>query len=142
MEKRINFKTSVNYILIACCTCKRPKMLMQALDSINNLNFPDIKVELLIIDNDKYLTAKNIVSNFSEKSKIVVHYISEPQRGLANARNRVLEEAIKLNASHLAFFDDDEIVDKNWLIEHVNFYNKNPHIIISSGPTYNRFIKN
>lgn len=142
IEERINLKTSINYILIACCTCKRPKMLMQALNSINELNLPDIKIELLIVDNDPNATAKNIVANFSEKSKIVVHYIVEPERGLANARNRVLKEAINLNASHLAFFDDDEIVDKNWLVEHVNFYNKNTHILISSGPTYNKFVKN
>jgi GT2 family glycosyltransferase len=39
----------------------------------------------------------------------------EPKRGIANARNRILEEAIRLKAAYVALIDDDEIPRSDWL---------------------------
>lgn len=127
-------KPKIEHILIACCTCLRPKTLRLALQSIKDLNYPkDVKVELLVIDNDKNMSGKEAAEEYG------CHYVVEENRGIANARNRLLKEAINLNATHIAMFDDDEVVDKNWLVNHVNFYNENENVLISSGPTYNKF---
>ena len=141
VEKIQPIKTDVSYVLICCCTCKRPKMLMEALKSINTLILPkDIKVEALICDNDAEATGEQTVKEFSQTSQIPIHYFVEKERGIASARNRVLTEALNLNASHILFFDDDELLEPNCLIEHIKLYQTNLEAYISSGPTPNKFI--
>ncbi len=133
-------KPEIEFVLISCCTCKRPHMLEDALQSVDNLNIcRDIKIALLVVDNDKEETAREVVEKFKQTSRIPIFYAVEEQRGIAYARNRVLKEAIDMNASHIAFFDDDEILEKNWLCNHINFYRNNSNVIISSGPTYTKF---
>ena len=140
LENTKVIKTEIEFVLISCCTCKRPHMLSAALQSVDELNIcENTKVELLVVDNDENESARTVVENFSQTSKFRVHFVSEKQRGIAFARNRVLKEAVELNASHIAFFDDDEILDKDWLINHIKFYKANNDVIISSGPTYSKF---
>ena len=132
-------KISVSYVLIACCTYKRPKELSRLLNSLCEINlYNNIRIEVLIVDNDSFKSAEMVVDNFKNKS-LVIHYIIEENKGLSNARNRVLIEAEKLKASHIAFIDDDEIPDIYWLTNHIIFYNKFEKIYISSGPTYKKF---
>ncbi len=121
MRHLIN-KEKIKLIAIACCTYKRGIFLAKLLNSLDELNLPDVGCEILIIDNDANQSAKEIVKEFKNKTHYKMHYFVEKNAGLSNARNRALKEANSLNASHLAFVDDDEIVDKNWLWEHVNFY--------------------
>lgn len=46
-------KPEINFVLISLCTCKRPKMLKNALKSIENIICPEnIKIEVLVVDND------------------------------------------------------------------------------------------
>lgn len=135
-------KPEISYILLACCTCKRPNMLRKSLESVKKLVLPEsIKTELLVIDNDENFGAKNLIEEISSDFGIKINYFIEPERGISNARNKLLKEALNLGASHIAMFDDDEILDKNWLISHYNYYNQNPEAIIISGPTYNTFEK-
>lgn len=137
------FKPEVSYVLVSCCTCKRPKMLYEALKSVEEMILPqDIKVEILVCDNDPEESAKQTVEEFSQNSKYTVHYVVEKERGIAPARNRVLKEAVTLNVSHILCFDDDEILEKNCLVEHINMYKTNEKAYISSGPAYNTFKEN
>ena len=134
-------KPEISFVLLSCCTCKRPKMLNETLKSIFNLNLPqNIKIEILIVDNDKEESAKETVSVWKNKN-IPLHYIVETERGIAFARNRVLNESIKLNASHILFFDDDEVLTPGCLLNHINLYNSNKEVYISSGPTINKFME-
>ncbi len=134
-------KPELKYIIIACCTYKRMS-LDKTISSLLNLTFPrDIKIEILIVDNDKNQTAKAIVEKFQKFSNIKIHYTVESKLGFANVRNAALNSAVKLNASHLLFIDDDEIAAEDWLINHIEFYRSNEAICVSSGPTYKKFTK-
>lgn len=140
METNTLPKKEIEFVLICCCTCKRPQMLKEALHSVDALNLcANTKTAILIVDNDEEESARSVVENFQHTSKILVYYAVEKQRGIAQARNRVLKEAIELGATHIAFFDDDEILDENWLCSHIAFYRNNPTVFISSGPTYSKF---
>ncbi len=135
-------KYDVEYILVACCTYKRAEFLKQALASLFAMKLPEnIRTELLIIDNDEFKSAFGIVKEFDDIGKIKINYVVEEERGLSNVRNRALKEAIRLGATHIAFVDDDETVDENWLVEHVKFYNAKDDIFVSSGPAYAKFDK-
>ena len=142
IENTAILKPEVSFVLLSCCTCKRPQMLNETLKSIFDLHLPkNIKTEILIVDNDKDESAKDTVLNWQNKG-ITIYYTVEPERGIAFARNRVLTEAIKLNASHILFFDDDEVLTPDCLINHIDLYNTNKDAYISSGPTVNKFMEN
>ena len=133
-------KPQITFILIAVCTYKRPNMLKNALESLNSLIIPDnLRTEILIVDNDCDKTAFEVSEELKKTSKLNINYITETKRGLASARNRVLEESIKLGASHIFMFDDDEIMTPSALQAHVNLYNNNPDCLISSGIVLNKF---
>jgi glycosyltransferase involved in cell wall biosynthesis len=107
-----------NLILIGVCTYKRPGMLSTLLAASAKLRPPQgLQLALLIVDNDPEGTARAAVENARQTSPIPVYYRIERKRGISNARNRVLEEAILLDASYLAFIDDDEIMPPHWLAE-------------------------
>ena len=105
-------------MLVGICTYKRPAMLSNLLAVCFKLEPPPGQtLALLIVDNDPECTAKAAVETARQVSPVPIHYHAEPQRGISNARNRVLQEALSLNASCLALIDDDEIMKPDWLIQ-------------------------
>ena len=142
MIKNYNdMKIPIDFVCLTCCTCKRPKMLEKSLNSIKELIIPqNIRVEILVVDNDSEKSAEKTVEKIKQELNIPIHYKIEIERGISNARNKALEEVLELGASHILFFDDDEILDRNCLIEHINLYQNNKDTVISTGPTINKFI--
>ncbi|MDR1891385.1 MAG: glycosyltransferase, partial [Puniceicoccales bacterium] len=61
--------------------------------------------------------AKYIFDAYAPDMPFPCHYFVEANRGLAHVRNRVIEEALRLHATAIAMFDDDEIVTREWLLE-------------------------
>ncbi len=105
-------------IVIGLGTYKRPQMLGDTLASFHHLRIPDgYKVELIIADNDEDESAHRIVMEHQEKIQFSAVYIVEPRRGIVYMRNRIMEEALKLEADLLAFMDDDEEVEPDWLVK-------------------------
>ena len=135
-----SLKTEITFVLLSFCTFKRPNMLEKCLKSISELKLPqDIKTEILIIDNDSEASAENIVNKCKEQINIKINYFVEEKRGLSNARNRLISEAVSLGASHIAMFDDDIILPENWLINYVNYYDNNENAVIVTAPSYSKF---
>lgn len=135
-----SLKTDISYILLSLCTFKRPNIFSKCLEKISELNIPSgIKIELLVIDNDGEASAKKTVDDFRSKIHFPVHYFVEEKRGLANARNRLITEAVNLGASHIAMFDDDILLPADWLINYVNYYNENEQAVIITAASYSEF---
>ena len=71
-------KTKIDFVLLSLCTCKRPLMLKEALLSINSLKIPEnVRVEVLVIDNDENETAKSCIAEISKELKCKIHYLVE-----------------------------------------------------------------
>ncbi|MDR1413616.1 MAG: glycosyltransferase [Puniceicoccales bacterium] len=105
-------------IVIGLCTFNRHEQLKEALDSLVKLNLPDgVEVEFILVDNDANGGAEYIFDAYAAEMPFKSHYFVEKNRGLAKVRNRVIDEAMALNATAIAMFDDDEIVSDSWLIE-------------------------
>jgi succinoglycan biosynthesis protein ExoM len=117
----LNMKT----ILIGLCTYKRPKMLADCLAGITALSLPiGVQVHLVVVDNDitpglVTETEKNMDGLLApiHEAGIFAIYIQEQLRGISYARNAVLNYSHKIKADYIAFIDDDEIPDQNWLVE-------------------------
>lgn len=93
-------------------------MLEKALHSLVHMEVPvDVNVMLLVCDNDKEHSAKDMVCRYASQLAFPVKYLQETNRGIVFMRNKILEEAKSLRSDFLAFVDDDEVVDKQWLYQ-------------------------
>ena len=108
-------------IVIAIATYKRPIMLTSALKSLLEVKTPTgFIAEVMICDNDPEKSAYAVYESAKKTCTIPLKYFSEGERGTVPARNRLLEEVQHAEASYVAFFDDDETVHSDWLVELVN----------------------
>jgi len=129
-------------IIIGLITYKRPKMLKAALMSLINItNIEGVSVEIVIVDNDNMATAKDVVNACRELFSCNIHYLVEENRGIPFARNKVIEKAIELEASELAFFDDDEVVQSDWLDKLYSAY-KHFGCDVVTGPVVSTYPEN
>ncbi len=105
-------------VVVAALTYRRPEMLAQLLATLPGLERPEgCAVQVLIVDNDPVESAKRIVDRYITRFGGNLHYVVEPEPGIPIARNRAMREASKQGAELLAFIDDDEIPDPQWLSE-------------------------
>lgn len=98
-------------VVIAVLTYKRPERLKTLLPLLMQqaANSP-MPASVLVIDNDPEVTARRVVQSVASDT---VTYVSEPEPGIAAARNRALLEA--QGATVLVFIDDDESPSASWL---------------------------
>ena len=121
MKKKIRF-------LICICTRNRKNNLSQILKSLSKLKLSSkISLKIIVVENKKKINKKNVFKNKNIK------FFTEKKIGISFARNRCLREAKNIKYNFLVFFDDDCIIDKNWLQENIKFIKKNKFDIIT-GP--------
>lgn len=138
----------VHFILIGLCTYHRPTGLKQAMISVRDLEIPQgVRLELIVVDNSKQGSAQHLVQNFAETSGLIVHFHHEPKQGVPFARNRVLDFALDTGSIDqqpqcIAFFDDDERLDSQWLIKYLSYYNflrqnsRTELVLVLTGPVH------
>ncbi|MEL7180821.1 MAG: glycosyltransferase [Pseudomonadota bacterium] len=110
-------------IAIGICTRQRNALLRRLLESIWKQNFSykyDLKV--IVVDNNDAPTVTPHIVTPPEPQTFEVFLVHEPNAGLANARNRVLDIATELNAQWLIGVDDDEWVAADWLSGYITAF--------------------
>jgi glycosyltransferase involved in cell wall biosynthesis len=126
------------HITICICTYHRPELLGQLLNEVarqrtNNL----FNISIVVADNDEAQSAKRVVREISESISLKVIYCVEPRRNISFARNKTLENA---TGDFIAFIDDDELPDKDWLLNLYNACNKY-NVAGVLGPVRPRFVE-
>lgn len=98
-------------IVIAVLTYRRPDDLAVALpELISQARSSSVPATILVVDNDPGAGARPLVDRQDPQ---LVHYVHEPEPGIAAARSRALAES---RASPLlVFIDDDELPSPGWL---------------------------
>ena len=100
-------------ITVCICTYKRPERLARLLKKMDEQETGDLfEYSVSIVDNDQASSARQAVMDIKEEVKMPVEYCVEPEQNIALARNRALGTA---KGDFIAFIDDDEIPDKDWL---------------------------
>ena len=103
-------------ILIGVCTYGRPVMLAKCLDSLaKQSDSAGLSLSIVVVDNESEENNRVIVETFREQCRFPVQYRHEPRRGIAFARNAILEEAVTTGVDWVAMLDDDETADPNWI---------------------------
>lgn len=96
---------------VCIATHRRPDGLERLLNSLAaQTEAPDFDV--VVIDNDPGGAGAAVAARFA--GSITIAYQIEPERGLARVRNRAVAAA---RGAFLAFIDDDEWADPQWLGE-------------------------
>jgi glycosyltransferase involved in cell wall biosynthesis len=102
-------------ISVIVCTYNRASSLGKTLESLRQMTVPpDLKWELILVDNNSTDKTRTIVQEFSQTSGLNVHYVFEPQKGLSHARNTGIANS---TGEIIAFIDDDVRVAPEWLRE-------------------------
>ncbi|MDP2939164.1 MAG: PqqD family peptide modification chaperone [Candidatus Omnitrophota bacterium] len=87
------------------------KTLSLCLNSLMNLDFPKLDMEIIVVDNNSTDATKDIIMSFPVK------YAFESKRSRGAARNRGIKES---SGAFVAFIDADCIADKLWLKNLIN----------------------
>jgi glycosyltransferase involved in cell wall biosynthesis len=90
-----------------------PLLVEQLRDASQNFWMP-VRGEIVVVDNDMERSAHHVVTQHHEGTDVELRYVTEPQPGIAAARNRAMASA--RDSRILVFIDDDERPEPGWLI--------------------------
>ncbi|MBK6914251.1 MAG: glycosyltransferase family 2 protein [Ignavibacteriales bacterium] len=104
-------------MLLSVCiaTFQRPELLKKLLFSLVSQKIEkEILLEIIVVDNDKNETARNIVTEFNDTDKFKYSYLVQPEKNISLTRNLAVAKA---NGEYILFIDDDEYASENWVME-------------------------
>ncbi len=108
-------------IALTIPTIDRPAALSRALASVDQLDVPDdIELLVLVIDNSRTNSSHERVRAVSANFRWRLTQIHEPVPGVSAARNAGLAWARAEAADLIGFMDDDETLDRLWLVQIVD----------------------
>ena len=108
--------TKDRLVCVTVCTLKRPQMLEKCLNSIAGQIVPDgWQFCLVVVENTPDNASEKIALKVKAQTGVDLTYMNEPNRGIPQARNRAMAQALMLNADWIAFIDDDETAEPGWL---------------------------
>jgi glycosyltransferase involved in cell wall biosynthesis len=105
-------------IALCICTYKRPELLKRLLRSLQNIELGELErtdVRIIVVDNYPDGNARAVCERFSGRLPVKLDFVEETQRGSAFARNRAVDEALRSDADFVAFIDDDDLPESDWL---------------------------
>ncbi len=98
---------------IAIPTYNRASQLSETLRCMVNQDTP-FNYEILVINDGSTDETPEVIEKFARESSVPVRCIIETGYGYTHALNRAVEE---FHGDWLAFFDDDQLADFNWLAD-------------------------
>lgn len=102
-------------ISIVVITRNRADLLRGALASLQELKTRDaFRYEIVVVDNGSTDHTALVAAELREHCSVPVRYVFEAKPGIAVARNRGVRESL---GEWIAFFDDDQLADADWLHE-------------------------
>ncbi len=107
-------------VAICVCTHNRSQGLMRLLVAMQDIDLSGYNpqsVELIVIDNKPNPETAAICQRAAPRLPINIHYTQEPNAGITYARNRAVVVALQRGADFLAFIDDDDQPQSDWLIQ-------------------------
>jgi len=100
-------------IAVTLCTFRRPEVV-QTLQSLFDQSLPEtVRLRIIVVDNDDTPSGRAAVEAAGQDAPWPVTYLHAPARNISIARNAGLSAAG--DAEWIAFLDDDEIADPDWL---------------------------
>ena len=94
--------------------------------------------EIIVIDNNSDDSTAQVVKEYQANWNLpyTLKYCFEPKQGLALARQRAINEA---RGAYIAFLDDDNLPDENWVAQAYKFGQEHPKAGAYSGQIHGDF---
>ena len=124
----LNCETKASVIIP---TYKRPQILLQALQSLQEQSLPDF--EILIVDNAVDPDVQQKINAFNQTARLPAIYIPEPRLGVHYARNKAAQMA---SGELLLFTDDDVTFDPPWADSYAKAFCDHPEMSAAGGPVH------
>ena len=123
-------------ISICIATYKRFEMLSNCILKINDLDIPtNIELNIVIVDGE-LSTPNEQIEHIKQISKFPLSYNISKKNGIASNRNQLMDFALEKNADYIAFIDDDEYPNKNWIFNLYTNIKKYNADVASGGVNY------
>lgn len=124
---------------IGIITYNRPESLLCLLKSLDNIcvnSFFNV-IRIVIVDNSSDFATQSIINQiYNSKFPVLLEHEVKP--GIPFARNKVVE--LSQDVEFIAFIDDDEFADKNWLAELISTQVKYNCDVVQ-GPVLNKYVE-
>lgn len=117
-------------VSLVICTYNRPKLLKSTLQSVVNLYFDPVLFEIIVVDNGSDDHSHDVFASIKQYGRCKMVYAREEILGLSHARNKGI---VLAEGEIVAFLDDDELVDPNWLKELIKPYDSDEQIACVGG---------
>ena len=118
-------------VTVALCTWNRAPLLRRALEDLAALEIPaGVRLEILAVDNGSNDETPALLRE--QASALPLRALSEPEPGLACARNRAVAEA---RGEWILWTDDDVRVEAGWLAAYVEASRRHPDAAFFGGAT-------
>jgi glycosyltransferase involved in cell wall biosynthesis len=103
---------------ICVISYRRPQGLHRLLGGLQQLRLPEPAPELrvVVVDNDAAESARAVCADAAGWLRHPLVYLVEKRRGIPQARNTAIAAALD-DADFIAFIDDDEVPEPDWLVE-------------------------
>jgi succinoglycan biosynthesis protein ExoM len=104
-------------ISICVCTYRRPGVVDTMHSLFAQVGLSPSEHEIIVADDDPELSARSSILKLAEQAPIEVRYVVSGAKNISNCRNVCLEAA---KGVWVAFIDDDQIAEPNWLQEMIS----------------------
>ena len=103
----------IGLTVIGVASYRRRRLLCALLTTVQaQTGLTDRPVEIIVVDN----SPDHDLRDFTPPAgRFPVHVVSEPEPGISAARNKALDMARARGAAFLAYIDDDELAEPDWL---------------------------
>lgn len=124
-------KSKQPVVSVIISTCDRKECLKRALESLRNLNYPNDRYEIIVVDDgSKDGTHQYVNEILADSVEPAIHYHRQARSGVSAARNNGINRA---KGELLVISDDDCTFEPDWLDKLVTYYDS-PAVGVIGGP--------
>ncbi|MGK0284890.1 MAG: succinoglycan biosynthesis protein ExoM [Patiriisocius sp.] len=120
-------------IILCICTYRRPDGLRKLLETLPELEGAS-NLEIVVADNDAGQDGLSVCQSLDKDYPYPVHTLCQLEPGISAARNAATNEALRHAPDLVAFLDDDEWPESQWLSELIRIQSQH-QVDVVGGPT-------
>lgn len=117
-------------VTIGLCVKNAAKIVKTAFDSISIQDYPHEFMKLVIVDDGSSDNTLSRATDFAQETDIQTLVTSSKGKGLGASRQIVVDNA---EGDYIVWVDDDFVLSKDFIRNHVEFMEKNPKVGAARG---------